>query len=80
MTNDTKMIHNAITDEITIIELTDAEQAQRDAEGLASQTASNEAKQIAITLRQIKISAYEKLGLTTAEIEALLPSLAAPLS
>lgn len=37
---------------------------------LAKEQAKSEAK----TLRQTKISAYEKLGLTEAEIEALLPT------
>jgi hypothetical protein len=74
MSNDTKMIHDVATGEINIIELTDEEQAARNAEIAAFEAAKAQAKQEADELRQNKISAYEKLGLTPAEIEALLPS------
>ncbi len=74
MSNDTKMIHDVATGEINIIELTDQEQAARNAEIAAFEAAKAQAKQEADELRQNKISAYEKLGLTPAEIEALLPS------
>ena len=55
-------------------EMTAEEQAQRDAEIEAWQTAKENAKLEAEQLRETKISAYEKLGLTEAEIEALLPT------
>jgi len=68
------MIHNVATGDIDIVELTDQEQAARNAEIAAYEAAKAQAKQEADELRQNKISAYEKLGLTPAEIEALLPS------
>jgi hypothetical protein len=74
MTNDTKMIHDVSTDEITIVELTDAEQSERNAESLANEMSKNEAKLKAENLRLTKIEAYTKLGLTPDEIEALLPT------
>jgi uncharacterized ferredoxin-like protein len=74
MTNDTKMINNVETDEITILELTDAEQLERNAESLANEKSKNEAKLKAENLRSTKIEAYTKLGLTSDEIEALLPT------
>jgi hypothetical protein len=74
MTNDTKMIHDVSTDEITIVELTDAEQSERNAESLANEMSKNEAKLKAENLRSTKIEAYTKLGLTPDEIEALLPT------
>jgi hypothetical protein len=74
MTNNTKMIHDVSTDEITIVELTDAEQSERNAESLANEMSKNEAKLKAENLRLTKIEAYTKLGLTPDEIEALLPT------
>jgi len=67
------MIHDVATGEINIIELTHEEQAARNAEIAAFEAAKAQAKQEADELRQNKISAYEKLGLTQTEIEALLP-------
>jgi hypothetical protein len=55
-------------------ELTNEEQAIRNAEIEASQLAKEQAKIDAEKLRLTKIAAYEKLGLTEAEIEALLPT------
>ena len=67
-------IYNHITGENIVREMTNQEQAQRDAEIIEWQTAKEIAKLEAEQLRQTKISAYEKLGLTQAEIEALLPT------
>ncbi len=74
MTNELIHINNAETGEVITRELTDPEQKIRDAEK-AEMLAEKEQKELEATqLRQTKISAYEKLGLTEAEIEALLPS------
>lgn len=75
MSNDTQFIHNVELDEITIIELTDEQQAARDAEVAANLAAKETAKAEAAQLRATKVSAYEKLGLTDAEIAAILPPL-----
>ena len=74
MANDLVQTHNAKTDEITVRELTDDEQAIRDAEKAAWLVEKEQKKLEEAQLRQIKIVAYEKLGLTEAEIEALLPT------
>lgn len=63
-------IHNTETDEVIDREMTTAEFKQYEANKIATlnnQTQIEEA-------RQLKISAYQKLGLTEAEIEALLPT------
>ena len=62
------------TGEEVIREMTDEEQAQRDAEEKAWLAEQAKLKADAEALRQIKIAAYQKLGLTEAEIEALLPA------
>ncbi len=67
-------IYDHNTGENIVREMTSEEQAQRDAEIEAWLTAKENAKLEAEQLRQIKIAAYEKLGLTKAEIEALLPT------
>ena len=74
MSNDTYYIHNAEIDEIKIIELTDDQQKALDAERQEAIAANAAAKLKEEQLRLTKISAYEKLGLTEAEIEALLPT------
>ena len=74
MANDTYYIHNVETDEIKTIELTDDEQKELDAERQKAIAAKAAAKLEQEQLRLTKISAYEKLGLTEAEIEALLPA------
>lgn len=72
--NDKVFIYNGITNEEFIREMTDEEQMQRDAEVAAAIEAKALAKAEAEALRQTKILAYQKLGLTEAEIEALLPT------
>lgn len=79
MSNDLVQTHNAATDEIIIRELTDDEQAIRDAEKAAWFAEKEQEKLNALELRQTKIAAYEKLGLNEAEIEALLPIPAEPI-
>lgn len=72
MTNDTHYVHNVATGEIEIIELTDDEQKQLDAERQKAIAAKAALKLEQEQLRLTKISAYQKLGLTEAEIEALV--------
>jgi len=67
-------IYNHSTGENIVREMTNEEQAQKDAEVEAARIAKEQAKIEAEQLRETKIAAYEKLGLTEAEIEALLPT------
>lgn len=78
--NDKVGIYDNETGEYITVELTDAEQAKIDAERAAWRIAKDQTKLEAQQLRQTKIAAYEKLGLTPAEIEALLPTPAEPIS
>jgi len=80
MTKDLMQSVNAETGEIIVRELTNDEQAIRDAEKADWVAEKEQEKLEAAQLRQTKISAYEKLGLTEAEIEALLPTPAEPIS
>lgn len=70
MTKPTIRIHNTETNEVIDREMTDAEFEIYEAN---KQAALNNQAQIE-EARQLKISAYQKLGLTEAEIEALLPT------
>lgn len=70
MTKPIIRIHNTETDEIIDREMTDAEFEIYEAN---KQARLNDQAQIE-EARQLKISAYQKLGLTEAEIEALLPT------
>lgn len=74
MTNNTKLIYNGLTGEAIIEELSDAENAELLAEWQKNEAEVEAAKIAAAELRANKISAYEKLGLTPAEIEALVPT------
>lgn len=80
MTKLTKQVHNVETGEIEILEITGQELEEynkriaNDAILKAQEIAERE------QARATKISAYEKLGLTPAEIEALLPTPAEPIS
>lgn len=67
-------IYDHSTGENVVRDMTADEQAQRDAEIQAWLIAKENAKLEAEQLRATKISAYEKLGLTPEEIEALLPT------
>jgi hypothetical protein len=55
-------------------DMTGEEQAQRDIEIDDYLEAQAKLKKEAENLRNLKISAYERLGLSKAEIEALLPN------
>jgi hypothetical protein len=74
MSNLTKQIHNVETGEIEIVDLT-GQELQEYNERIAND-AMLKAQEIADReqARATKISAYTKLGLTPAEIEALLPT------
>jgi len=74
MTNNQLGIYDHTTGENVVREMTAQEKTQRNAEIEAWQTAKENAKLEAEQLRATKIAAYEKLGLTEAEIEALLPT------
>ena len=72
MSKDTLMIHNVETDEIIIRELTDEEQAVRDAEVaavLAEKQAQIEAAETKAVARQALL---DKLGITEEEARLLL--------
>lgn len=74
MANDKVFIYDHNTGEQIERQMTDEEQAKRDAQVAAFLAQEAQAKADAEALRQTKISAYQKLGLTDAEIEALLPT------
>jgi hypothetical protein len=65
---------NAETNEQIVRDATPEEIAAREAE-IAQYVANKETKKLAeLELRATKIAAYQKLGLTEEEIEALLPT------
>lgn len=72
--NDKIGIYDHNTGEQVIREMTDEEQAAYDAHREVVETQRAEERAKAEALRQSKIAAYEKLGLTPEEIEALLPT------
>ena len=74
MANDFIHINDAETGEIIERELTDKEQAEYDADKAALAAIKIEEDAAKKELRLTKITAYKKLGLTDAEIEALLPT------
>jgi len=67
-------IYDHSTGENIVREMTDEEQAQRDTEVEVTRIAKEQAELEAKQLKETKIAAYKKLGLTEAEIEALLPT------
>jgi len=67
-------IYDHTTGENVIREMTSQEKEQRELEIKAWLTAKENDKLEAKKLRETKIAAYQKLGLTEAEIEALLPT------
>lgn len=73
MAKDTLMIHDVANDEILIRELTDDEQMQLDAARKEAIDAKNKAKADAKVAYELKYAAYEKLGLSVEEIQAILP-------
>jgi hypothetical protein len=74
MPNLTIQIHDVATGEIINREMTDEEQQQFQAERAINSEAKRFREEQAAQLRATKISAYQKLGLTAEEIEALLPT------
>jgi len=72
MANDLTQDLNVLTGELIVRELTNEEQAQRNAEIEAWK--ANKAERVAKTeqLRTAKVSAYKKLGLNNEEIVAIL--------
>ena len=74
MPNNNIFIYDHLTGTEITREMTDEEQALFDAKTQNNFALAEEEKQKQDLLRQNKISAYEKLGLTAEEIEALLPN------
>lgn len=72
-------IYNHNTGEQIVREMTADEQEKREAEITAQLEKKAEEEAAEQNLRQLKISAYEKLGLSVQEIEALLPTPKPPL-
>jgi len=74
MMNNSITIYDHTTGETIVREMTDEEQAQRNAE-IAAWKVEKQARQDAEEAAwRTKISAYQKLGLTVDEIEALAPT------
>ena len=74
MANDTIQILDVATGELVIREMTDAEQALRNAE-IEQWKSEKQARQDAIeTSWRTKVSAFTKMGLTPQEIEELAPT------
>jgi hypothetical protein len=71
MSNDTIMIHNVSTDEIVVRELTDAEQALRDAEITAWENAKAEAEEQAEAAKKAAEAKLAALGLTPEDLKVL---------
>jgi hypothetical protein len=71
MANDTKFIHNVETDEILVIELTDEEQAQLDAERQIAVKAKEQAKLNAQAKRKAASDKLAALGLEPDDLEVL---------
>lgn len=67
-------IYDHSTGEEIVREMTTEEKANRDAEVAVFVAQQEQLKAEAKTLYETKVSAYQKLGLTEAEIEALLPA------
>ena len=74
MTNNNIYHYDHSTGEEIVRELTAEEQAQKNAEETAWLAEQAKLKADTEALRQTKIAAYQKLGLSEAEIEALLPA------
>ena len=74
MPNDLIVLLDAATGEEIVREMTDEEQAQRNAEIVQWKIEKEAREQQKAELRATKIAAYQKLGLTESEIEALLPT------
>jgi len=73
MPKDNISIYNHSTGESLVREMTNEEQAEREAQIEAHKIEKAKRESDALQLREAKLSAYQKLGLTQTEIEALLP-------
>ena len=73
-------IYNHSTGEEIIREMTPEEKANRDAEIAVFVAQQKQLKAEAKKLYETKVSAYQKLGLSEAEIEALVPTPVEPSS
>lgn len=69
---DTKIIVNCETGEVSEIELTDEEIAQREADALAAAKAKAAEEKAAKALAATKAAVLERLGITEDEAKALL--------
>jgi len=69
MANDFIQIHNAVTDEVIVKELSDSEQSELDAQRLAAKEKAEADKVQAETMRQTLL---DKLGITEEEARLLL--------
>ena len=65
--------YDAETNQVIERDMTTEEVLELEAYQTSQQALKEQKKQEEETLRETKISAYQKLGLTEAEIEALLP-------
>jgi hypothetical protein len=74
MPNNNVFIYNHVTGTEITREMTDEEQAAFDETTKTNLAIAKEEKQKQELLKENKISAYTKLGLTQAEIEALMPA------
>jgi len=74
MPNKNIFIYNHLTGTEITREMTDEEQAAFDETTKTNLAIAKEEKQKQELLKENKISAYTKLGLTQAEIEALIPA------
>ena len=75
MANDNIYIYEHSTGEYIVRELTDEEQSIRDAEVEANLKKQKTAEKAKIDEYNLKVAAYQKLGLTDEEIAALVPAL-----
>ncbi len=73
MSNNLIYLHNVETDEIRIEEMTEEQQASRDAQVIINNAEKKSRQDVVEAAWKIKIQAYEKLGLTSEEIEAIAP-------
>jgi hypothetical protein len=69
--NETTIIVDALTGEITVREFTDAEKAQREIDSLAEITKENE-KSVKLIAKQSALIKLAELGLNPDEISAIL--------
>jgi hypothetical protein len=71
MANQMIQIHNATTDEITVREMTDLEQADFNAANAQSIAQADAEKSAALAAKQVAETKLNALGLTTDDLKAL---------